>query len=113
MTQKEMMFWAMGNIGEKHIRLSVDLCVFSKFDENQPRIKLAKKTKDNYIFLCDIYIDSLNVEGDCKINSKELEKVKQWVKVNQKVLLDLWYMNIDHVEAFENLNMSVFEKGNK
>jgi hypothetical protein len=27
MTQKEMMFWAMGNIGEKHIRLSVDLCV--------------------------------------------------------------------------------------
>jgi hypothetical protein len=98
--------WEMANISKSKTNLSVNIYISEKNSSHGPRIKLSK---EGHNFICSITIsDNPTIIGNCKIKQKELNKIIEWIKINKDILLDLWNMKIDHFDAYQKLDMSIF-----
>ena len=88
----------MSNIMPKYTGLDITIWVSVETINEIPNIKIYKDIQlNNDSFSITISQDP-KIVGEVFINKRKLNKVIEWVKLNEKVLLDYWDMKIDTVD---------------
>ena len=93
----------MSNIFPDKTGLKYTVYVSVKQGSHDPRIKIFKGKKpqgDNFSVTIE---DEPKTIGTVFVNSKELNKIYNWVKLNKKVLLKHWNFEIDSLEMLSQL----------
>ncbi len=85
--------YEMANVSTKRTNLSKEIWISSKMGSHSARIKVSNSNKkfdmsDN--FSVSISEEPKVIAGVSKLKSEELNKVFDWVKLNNTVLMKLW-----------------------
>jgi len=100
--------YEMANVRQKWSGLPVVMYISSKdaaLGRHGPRVKVSNnRTKwdpnDNFV----ITVPELRVKGNPTFNDSELEDIKDWIQLNQKLILQYWSKEInDDVELLTSL----------
>jgi hypothetical protein len=72
-------------------------------EKHGPRIKVNRSYGDNYsidnTFIMTIE-DNPKVKGNIgKIKQKDINKIKEFIKLNKEILLNVWNKKIDQIDA--------------
>ena len=91
--KKELMFFFMANLVRADTGLPINIWVSPRLDKYKPRIyvqKDYKKELSTNIFSISIS-DNPKVHGNPgSIKDSDIEKVKEFVRINKQLLLDHW-----------------------
>ena len=98
--------WEMANLPKKRTGLPVVVYISGNKASHEPRIEFFDSYADvvgnNYDLLIPLTVDKepeIPIEHKLHIKTKDLNKVKEWVKLNYDVLMTLYSGDIDEIDA--------------
>ena len=90
--------YEMSNLTSKHTGTDVTIWVSVKNANHSARVKVYKNNQTQGNNFSITISQDPKIVGEVFINKRKLNKVIEWVKLNEKVLLDYWDMKIDTVD---------------
>ena len=101
---KNLLF-ELANLRTKITGLPILIWVSEKKGKHEARIKVANNSEKwtDDTFSLSISDEPKVIAGECKLPTKDLEKVKCFVKKHKKTLLDYWEREISTDEMLENI----------
>jgi len=99
----EKMLLEMANFSPKHTGLKEVIWVSVKNANHGPRIKIFKNKQakgENFSVTIE---ENPKTIGKVFVNSKELNKINEFIKVNERLLIDYWNYSIDTTDLAINI----------